>query len=80
VAIARAEEDLDREIKMYFTLLDLLRSPELVKKIGDEYLEFMIENREMNIKQQVWIVKRDMLIEEKKKNDELKAQKENEKN
>ena len=57
---------------MYYSLIDLLRSPELIKRIGQEYLHFMVDNREQLVKQQIWIVKRDMLLEEKKKQEELK--------
>jgi hypothetical protein len=72
IALARAEEDLDKEVKMYYSLIDIMRSPELVKRIGDDYLKFVEDTREDLIKQSIWVVRRKLQLEEKKKLEELK--------
>lgn len=60
---------------MYYILIDLLRSPELIKQIGQEYLTFKLKSRDQLVKQQIWLVKRDMLLEEKKREEERKGMK-----
>jgi hypothetical protein len=72
IALARAEEDLDKEVKMYYSLIDIMRSPELVKRIGEDYLKFIEDTREDLIKQSIWVVRRNLQLEEKKKFEELK--------
>jgi hypothetical protein len=49
-----------------------MRSPELIKKIGEDYLTFIVNNREQLIKQEIWVVKRNLQLEEKKKAEEDK--------
>lgn len=50
-----------------------MRSPELIKKIGQDYLDFIVNNREQLIKQEIWAVKRNLQLEEKKKAEEDKC-------
>jgi hypothetical protein len=52
---------------MYYKLIDLMRSPELIKLIGEEYHAYMMNSRDQLIKQQIWIVKRDIMVENQKK-------------
>lgn len=77
IALARAEEDLDKEVKMYYSLIDIMRSPELVKRIGEDYLKFIEDTREDLIKQSIWVVRRNLQLEEKKKLEELKRKSKN---
>lgn len=49
-----------------------MRSPELVKRIGQDYLANILTNRKNLIKQQIWVVKRNIQLEEKKKAEENK--------
>jgi hypothetical protein len=45
IIVARVEKDLDREEMLYFELIDLLRSPELVKHITGDYVDHRKERR-----------------------------------
>ena len=60
---------------MYFSLIDLMRSPELVKKIGQDSLKTIVHNREQLIKKGVWVVKRNLYLEERKRVEEGKLRK-----
>lgn len=57
---------------MYYSLIDIMRSPELIKRIGQDYLKFIVDNREDLIKQSIWLVRRNLQLEEKKKMEEMK--------
>ena len=57
---------------MYYSLIDIMRSPELIKRIGQDYLKFIVETREDLIKQGIWVVKRNLQLEEKKRLELLK--------
>jgi hypothetical protein len=57
---------------MYYSLIDIMRSPELIKRIGQDYLKFIVETREDLIKQIIWVVKRNLQLEEKKRLELLK--------
>lgn len=59
-------------MRTHYILIDLMRSPELIKKIGEDYLTFIVNNREQLIKQEIWVVKRNLQLEEKKKAEEEK--------
>lgn len=61
---------------MYYKLIDLIRSPELIKMITKECDECVGRNRDQHIKGQVWVVKRKMHLEkiEKLKKKEKKRQ------
>lgn len=72
IALARAEEDLDKEVKIYYSLVDIVRSPELVKRVGEDYLQFIEDTREDLIKQSIWVVRRNLQLEEKKKLEDQK--------
>lgn len=59
-------------MRTHYILIDLMRSPELVKRIGQDYLANILNNRKKLIKQQIWVVKRNIQLEEKKKAEESK--------
>ena len=45
IIVARVEKDLVREEMLYFELIDLLRSPEMVKHITGDYVDHRIEKK-----------------------------------
>ena len=51
----------------YAKLLDIIRSPELIKFVTKNMDEHFIKNRDKHIKEQVWVVKRDLFVEEQEK-------------
>lgn len=58
---------------MFYKLIDLVRSPELIKTITKECDEHVNRNRDRHIKEQVWVVKRKIYLEK------LQEMKDNEK-
>ena len=59
---------------MYYSLLDLIRSPELIKMITGEFDTHVVETRQKMIKERVWAVKRKMFLEDRKRREKLKDQ------
>ena len=51
----------------YAKLLDIIRSPELIKFVTKNMDEHFIKNGDKHIKEQVWVVKRDLFVEEQEK-------------
>lgn len=54
----------NREANAYVKLIDLMRSPELIKHITKSFDDHSQNVRDNHIKEQVWVVKRDLFIEE----------------
>lgn len=52
-------------MRTYFKLIGLLRSPELINMIGEDYELFMLGVREENMKKEIWMVKQNMVNENK---------------
>ena len=51
----------------YAKLLDIVRSPELIKFVTKNMDDHIMKNRDKQIKEQVWVVKRDLFVEEQEK-------------
>ena len=60
-------------MKLFYKLLDLIRSPELIKMVTGELDEHVVKDRDRHIKEQIWVVKRKMFL------DQTEQAKENEK-
>lgn len=53
---------------MFYTkLLDVMRSPELIKYVTKSLEAHVMTTRAGHVKEQVWVVKRDMFIKEKER-------------
>lgn len=60
-------------MRTYFKLIGLLRSPELINMIGEDYELFMLAVREENMKKEIWMVKQNMVNEDKINADKYKS-------
>lgn len=66
IMLARSDEDLEEEMMLYHKLLDLVRSPEMIRMITKEQEKFIHEFRAEWMKQAVWNAKRIIMANENK--------------
>jgi len=66
IMLARSDEDLEEEMMLYHKLLDLVRSPEMIRMITKEQEKFIHEFRAEWMKQAVWNAKRVIMANENK--------------
>ena len=63
----RAEGDLEGEMMLYFKLLDLIRSPEMIKMITTEWEGYIHDFRADWMKSSIWNAKRMIMEKENKR-------------
>ena len=66
IMLARSDEDLEQVMMLYHKLLDLVRSPEMIRMITKEQEKFIHEFRADWMKQAVWNAKRVIMANENK--------------
>ena len=50
-------------MSLFYQLIDLVRSPEIIKKITNDYGDHVKENMTKHTKEQIWVVKRKLYLE-----------------